>query len=92
MKAIVRDSALADLDGIYAWIAKDNPLTAALVIHRIFDSVDLLSLFPHIGHHGKVNKALEWSVPKLPYVIVYKTDDEFDELVVLAMFHSARNR
>jgi len=29
MKIIVREKAADDIDGIFAWIAKDNPLAAA---------------------------------------------------------------
>ena len=92
MKVIVRDSALADLDGIYAWIAKDNHVAAAIVVHRVFDSIDLLSLFPYVGRVSKIRAALQWPVPKLPYLIIYSIDEEFDELSIISVFHTAQNR
>lgn len=92
MKPIVRDSAFADLDKIYSWIAKDNPVAATFVTQQIFDSIDLLSLFPHIGRSGKADKTFEWPVPRLPYILVYTLDEDYDELVIVAVFHTARNR
>jgi plasmid stabilization system protein ParE len=35
MKVVVRAKADADLDGIFAWVAKDNPAAAAEMIRRI---------------------------------------------------------
>lgn len=92
MKIIVRDSALADFDGIYAWIGKDNPAIAGVIIGRIFDTIDLLSLFPYIGRSGKVRGTYEWPVARLPYLIIYTMEEEFDELVIVAVFHTSRER
>ena len=50
MKVVIRESAYADLDRIYAWIANDNPRAAVSVIDRILDSTELLGRNPHIGH------------------------------------------
>jgi plasmid stabilization system protein ParE len=38
MKVIIRDAAFADLQGISAWIAKDNPRAARSVVERILDA------------------------------------------------------
>ena len=92
MKPIVRDSAFADLDNVYHWIAKDNPVAAAFVIQRIFDSIDLLSLFPYISRSGKTDGTFEWAVSRLPYILVYRLDEDYDELIIVAVFHTARNR
>ncbi len=92
MKPILRDSALADLDGIYAWLGKDNPAVAAFIVRKIFDGIDLLCFFPYIGHGRNIRDILEWSIPKLPYVIVYSVHEDFDEIVVHAVFHTSRDR
>lgn len=92
MKVIIRDSALADLDGIYVWVGRNNPAVAGVIIGRIFDTIDLLFLFPYIGRTGKVRGTYEWPISKLPYLIVYTLDEEFSELVILAVFHTAREQ
>ena len=39
--------ALADLEEIHAFISRDSPQNAALMIERILDSIDLREVFPH---------------------------------------------
>jgi plasmid stabilization system protein ParE len=46
MKVVIRESAYADLDRIYAWIEIDNPRAAASAIDRILDSTELLGRNP----------------------------------------------
>jgi toxin ParE1/3/4 len=54
MKVVLRDSAVADLEDIHAWIAVERPLTADKVVDRIFASVQILELFPESGRPGRV--------------------------------------
>lgn len=92
MKAIVRESAYADLERILTWIAHDRPATAARVVDLILGNIERLARFPLMGHAGRVAGTLEWVVPSLPYVIVYTVDEHQDELVVVAVFHGAQDR
>jgi plasmid stabilization system protein ParE len=47
MKVIVRESALADIERIYAWIARDSPRNAESVVGRIDAAIeDKLAFFP----------------------------------------------
>jgi plasmid stabilization system protein ParE len=41
MKLVFDDLALADLEGIFHWIAKDNSRAAKAVVERLFASVEL---------------------------------------------------
>ena len=60
MKVIIREAAYADLERIYAWIAKDSPRNAQSVVNRILDAIDQhLAVFPHTGHSGKAQGTLE---------------------------------
>lgn len=52
MKLVFDDRALSDLEGIFNWIAKDNPIAAKAVIERIFNSVEHLAKFPQNGPYG----------------------------------------
>ena len=91
MKLIFDDRALGDLEGIHQWIAQDRPAAAKAVIERVFASVELLASFPYMGRPGREEGTREWVVPRLPYIVVYEVVDERDEVVVIAVFHGARD-
>lgn len=50
MKLVFDEQALVDLEGIYNWIAKDNPTAAKAVVERLFASTEHLATFPQMGH------------------------------------------
>ncbi|MGQ0742092.1 MAG: type II toxin-antitoxin system RelE/ParE family toxin [Alphaproteobacteria bacterium] len=43
-----------------------------------------------MGRKGKIPNTREWIVRGLPYVVVYRIQD--DAIVILAVFHSAQQR
>jgi toxin ParE1/3/4 len=92
MKLVFDDQALADLEGIFNWIAQDSPATAKTVIDRLFSSTELLISFPFMGHAGRDAGTFEWPVPRLPYIVVYEVYREQDRVVVTAVFHGAQDR
>jgi toxin ParE1/3/4 len=92
MNVIIRASAYGDLDQIYSWIAHDRPLVARRVVDRILNSIELLGLFPDLGHAGRLPGTNEWVVGGLPYIIIYTVDRVASEVAIIAVFHSAQNR
>ncbi len=93
MKLIIRESAYADLERIYGWIARDSIVNAQSVVRRIDAAIeDKLVFFPFMGRRGKAAGTREWVVHGLPYVIIYRVDEVADELTVLAIFHGAQDR
>lgn len=92
MRLVFDDLALADLEGIYGWIAKDNQAAAKAVVERIFASIEHLASFPQMGHAGRDEGSYEWVVPRLPYIVVYEINREQDEVIVVAIFHGAQER
>ena len=92
MKVIIREAAYDDLDGIYAWIAKDRPRSADAVIDRILESADRLGRLPYMGHVGRAPGTYEWAVPGLPYILVYEVHAADDLVAVAAVFHGAQDR
>ena len=93
MKIIIRETAFADLERIYAWIARDSPGNAESVVRRIDAAIeDKLAFFPFMGRPGRAPGTREWVVHGLPYLIVYRVDETLDELTVLAIFHGAQDR
>ena len=92
MKLVFDDQAIADLEGIYRWIAQDSPVTAKHVVDRLFGSIELLISFPRMGHAGHVSGTFEWVVPRLPYIVVYEVDEPGERVIVTAVFHGAQSR
>ena len=78
---------------IHRHIAEHNPHAATSVIERIRLAAELLRDFPRLGREGREPGTREWVVRGLPYIIVYEIDvSDTDELLVLAVFHGAKNR
>jgi toxin ParE1/3/4 len=72
MKIIVREKADADLDAIFAWIAKDNPAAAVAMIRRIRQRIGRLAT-PGLENMGR--PSLDVGTRELiepPYIIVYE--------------------
>ena len=92
MDVIIREAAYSDLERIYSWIAQDRPRAARRVIDRILNSIELLGLFPDLGHAGKLSGTHEWVVSGLPYIVVYTVDRDPSEVAIIAVFHAAQNR
>ena len=92
MKLVFDEKALVDLEGIYNWIAKDNPTAALAVVERVFASTEHLAAFPQMGHAGRDEGTLEWVVPRLPYIVIYEIHADRDEVVVVAVVHGAQER
>ena len=90
MKLRYTATALTHLDEIGVHIRRDNPRTANRVFHKIRSTIETLAAFPLLGHGGHVDGTLEFVVPGLPYVVVYRLTE--DEVHMLAVLHGARKR
>ena len=52
MRVIIEESAIADIDGLAAWVGKDSPQGAGSVVEKILKTIERLNLFPEMGHEG----------------------------------------
>jgi len=70
MKVLLREDAEDDLNRIFVWISKDNPLAAADMVARIRDRISLLEVdsLAHMGRGGLVEGTRE--LVEYPYIIV----------------------
>jgi plasmid stabilization system protein ParE len=59
MRVFVRDSAYADLERIYRWIAQNSPTAAKTVAQTIAENTERLGSFPRMGHAGAVRGTVE---------------------------------
>lgn len=92
MKVVFSPDANDDLGNLFAWIAKENPAAAYSMVARIAARVIRLSVpgFAEMGRTGHVNSTRELVEP--PYVIVYKIFEKRSEIVVIAVFHTKKER
>ena len=82
--------ALANLDQIEQFIARDNPTAAANTVIRIIDRVEKeLSLFPSAGRPGRVDGTREIVFPDLPYIVVYTV--RRSTVFIIRVFHTSQD-
>lgn len=84
-------AAALDLEGIYARIAADDGQAAVRVIANIRHLALLLAEHPGMGLAAEVPPAFKITVPGLPYKIIYQADEPAGELIILRVYHGARN-
>jgi toxin ParE1/3/4 len=84
--------ALTHIDAIGFYLAHHSPAAAAHIVGRIFADCERLAEFPNLGHAGSVRGSNEWTVPGLPYIVVYEVNGDHDELIIIAVFHGAQRR
>jgi len=80
--------ALADLRGIRAYIARDNPAAARRVVTKIRNGVDVLKDHPEIGRPGRLEGTRELVIRQYPYIVAYRLAES--AVHVLAVVHTSR--
>jgi toxin ParE1/3/4 len=84
--------ALAQMDGIFAYIAKDNPVAADSVVERIHSVSLLLGEYPYIGHTTVRESIRILAVTPYPYLLFYSVIPSRSEVRILSVRHGARSR
>ena len=92
MRLVFGEEALNDLQGIFAWIAKDDAGAATNLINRIFDRVERLTIteLTHMGRIGRDPGTHE--LIEEPYIIVYEVRERHSEIWVISVVPGARER
>lgn len=90
MKLRFTQQAASDLVEIADYIKAENSAAAQRVRAAILETADLICQFPAIGRQQSVEGVRKIAARKYPYLIYYSTVAE--EVVVLAIQHSARER
>ena len=90
-KIVFTKPAIADLEGLFPFIAQDNPSAAEKFGYAIADKTGRLISFPLIGR-----VVPEFNVPNIReiihrvYRIVYRVREEPSVGVILRLWHAAR--
>lgn len=80
--------ASRDLDNVHAYIARDNPKAAVIVVVRILEAVARLKENPSLGRTGRVEGTRELIVVDTPFMVPYRVKAGWVE--ILRVFHQAR--
>ena len=86
-KIVWTDEAIAQLEGIGAYIAIEDPSAAADLAERLIAVADSLAAFPHRGRLGEENSREMTTV--WPYILRYRVDG--DTVLILRIRHGARS-
>ena len=83
-------TALNNLHHEAAYIAKDNPQAARLMVQRIRTSVALLTDNPNLGHPGRLPGTHELVIPDSRYIVPYRVRPRLHRIEILRVFHTSR--
>jgi toxin ParE1/3/4 len=81
--------AANDLYNIVRHIQQDDPAAAAEVAKTLYDGCGSLRTFPNRGRKGRIKGSRELIFPGLPYIVVYRIQDQVVEL--LRIYHGAQD-
>lgn len=86
------DLAVADLDKIEAYIAKENsPGVAIDAVMKIVDTTHLiLPEHPGAGRLGRLKGSRELVIDGLPFIVIYRQRHALDQLQILRVLHNAQ--
>ena len=88
-KVIWSPVALADLEAIANYIARDSPARAAVVVDRILESAERLARFPQSGRViPEIADPASRELPVGPYRVMYRL--EADAVIIVCIVHGAR--
>jgi len=92
MKLRFTPRATENLAEIADYIRARNPAAALRVRAAIYESLQNLILFPHVGRRQRTEGVRKIVTRKYRYLVYYTVDDTAEEIVVLNVKHPARRR
>ena len=81
--------ATEDLYNIVRHIQRDNPDAAANVAEILFEGCEKLGNFPRRGRKGRIEGTRELVFTGLPYIVVYRIQDQ--NLEIVRIYHGAQD-
>jgi toxin ParE1/3/4 len=92
MKLRFTARATRDLADIADYIRERNPDAALRVRAAILESLQNIVLFPQVGRQQAVEGVRKIVTRRYPYLVYYTADEAAEEIVIVAIQHSARGR
>lgn len=81
---------MVDLQGISDYLKEHHPSYRLPTMRKIYAAIQSLKEWPHRGRTGHEAGTRELLFPPLPYVAVYRVNDQSIE--VLRIYHAAQER
>ena len=66
-----------------------TPDAAAKVAETLYEGCSKLLDFPRQGHRGRIEGTRELVFPRLPYIVVYRIQDQ--NLEIVRLYHGAQD-
>ena len=90
MLIVYSPRAQRDLEAVYAYVARTDPVRAYGVRVALARAINRLADFPELGRRSSVAGKRELVVPRLPYIVEYRVQDE--RIRILRVRHTAQQR
>jgi toxin ParE1/3/4 len=90
MRIRYSETALRELNEIFAYIFERDQSVAAAVVERVERLATLFGEFPFVGHDTDETGVRMAPLVRYPFLIFYTVND--DEVVILHVRHAARLR
>ena len=92
MKLRFTPRAVENIAEIADYLRPRHPVAAERVRAAIYDTLQTLLLFPHVGRRQSVEGVRKIVTRRYSYLIYSTIDDTANEITVLAVKHPARER
>ena len=90
MKVRWSETALAEIEDIFAFIHQHSRSAAISIVKRVEGLTELLGEFPLVGHVTDETGVRVLSVVRYPFLIFYTIDETAGEIVILHVRHTAQ--
>jgi addiction module RelE/StbE family toxin len=92
VQVIWAKSALADLQSVHDYIARDSARYAQLTVERIRQAAARLQRFPMLGHFSPDLEQPQYRQLVVgSYRVIYRVDENQRRVLILAVVHASRN-
>jgi len=81
--------ATLDIYNIIRRIHRDKPNAAAKVAETLYEGCSKLANFPRRGRRGRIEGTRELVFAGLPYIVVYRIQDQ--DLEIVRIYHGAQD-
>jgi toxin ParE1/3/4 len=88
MRVRYTETALREVDEIFAYIVNHNVVAAAAIVERVEELVGQLGEFPFMAQETDIAGVRKFPLGRFPYVVYYAVQQ--DEVVILHVRHGAR--
>ena len=92
MKLRFTPRAVENIAAIADYIRERNPGAAQRVRAAIYESLQDLILFPHVGRLQQTEGVRKFVTRKYAYIVYYLVDDLAEEIIILSVKHPAQRR